>query len=850
MKNYLFVKYSRFFFFNSGGFRGGRGGGFRGRGRGRGAPKAPPAEPRSKISQGTKTQLEEYTKLVDQTPIQFDNINNEVKTELAQVELVSNFFHFQMIPNSKFYIYDVKFNPEQESKAKCHKLIEEHLKDVTFFFNGLTQIIAPKPMFTEKRKAFESVKGRPPRAEVTNIVVTFASEVSSKEITAQLMQMMSTALESALEKSGHVKNSRLHLKTKDVEGTKTLETTISFDKYKIDIAPGLIAGIVNTQLGLMLNTDVANRLMRRETLWSWIQQEVKKSNEKKVSQQVKDLSASYIPTGKRIRLDGIEWQMGPDAVFQDLGRKKVTYADDVNKKHNIQVQDYEQPMVYQINAITGDKIYYIPELMNLAGHFTEDVLQEVSTVAGMGPERRLKTINYHTKRTNEDSKFKQELAKWNMQADVNKFIQLVGKRLNDVNVVDGSHILTKTEDSGKWTIEVPFRMPESFKNWVFVYPPAGKANGSQLKFLDLFKESANKMGFPLPEPSQKIEIGQPNEQNYSKSITKAIQADPSIDFFLIVLNERDSPIYSASKQNLILMHNKICSCVLAETIKQHETKGDLNTIAESMVYAIISKLGGAAVGINPTELQFPGPTMVIGSDAFHSGERFKKQKQSNLGFVSTVDRTLTRCYSQYEPQAPGQEISDGPVLQKMFKGAIREFKKANKNINPGYIIWYRDGVGEGQQEEVLNKEITEGAKKELIAQKLENCKLIVIIVLKRIHSKFFNVDNLGNTTNPLPGTVVDTSLTEPGKNQFYLISQKDIAGCVTPTKYQILYNEPNFSLEYLERVTFQMTHLYGNWAGTTKVPHLCIMAHKLAEMGGSALGQKDTTTLKDRPYYL
>lgn len=61
-----------------------------------------------------------------ETPFDFEEIDNKPKTELATVELVSDFFRFIMEENSKFYIYDVKFAPEQENKAKAHKLVKNN----------------------------------------------------------------------------------------------------------------------------------------------------------------------------------------------------------------------------------------------------------------------------------------------------------------------------------------------------------------------------------------------------------------------------------------------------------------------------------------------------------------------------------------------------------------------------------------------------------------------------------------------------------------------------------------------------------------------------------------------------
>ena len=104
--------------------------------------------------------------------------------------------------------------------------------------------------------------------------------------------------------------------------------------------------------------------------------------------------------------------------------------------------------------------------------------------------------------------------------------------------------------------------------------------------------------------------------------------------------------------------------------------------------------------------------------------------------------------------------------------AVSEKKGYSKTLNlfssfqvngtfPKKVIFYRDGVGEGQLEEVKETEIK--AIKKVMATLNESgtadIKLTFIIVSKRINTRFFT--ETSPSQNPPSGTVVDDVATLP-----------------------------------------------------------------------------------------
>jgi aubergine-like protein len=99
--------------------------------------------------------------------------------------------------------------------------------------------------------------------------------------------------------------------------------------------------------------------------------------------------------------------------------------------------------------------------------------------------------------------------------------------------------------------------------------------------------------------------------------------------------------------------------------------------------------------------------------------------------------------------------------------ALEAFKKHN-GASPTRIIFYRDGVGEGQVQGVCVPEI-EQIKAALAACQNDSCKLMYINTCKRVATRLFGGNN-GRINNPLAGTVLDSTVTEKDMYEFYLCS--------------------------------------------------------------------------------
>lgn len=143
---------------------------------------------------------------------------------------------------------------------------------------------------------------------------------------------------------------------------------------------------------------------------------------------------------------------------------------------------------------------------------------------------------------------------------------------------------------------------------------------------------------------------------------------------------------------------------------------------------------------------------------------------------------------------------------------------------PKRVLFYRDGVSEGQYEDVRNREIPQifeayrAAGDKLKMKTVLDPKITFVVVGKRHHTRFFPqreedmiptfIDRAGKRRvngNVKAGLVVDQIITHPHDNDFYLQSHGAIAGQGRSAHYYVLRNEMNLDATQLQRLVCSLT---------------------------------------------
>nr|CAD1818337.1 unnamed protein product [Ananas comosus var. bracteatus] len=199
------------------------------------------------------------------------------------------------------------------------------------------------------------------------------------------------------------------------------------------------------------------------------------------------------------------------------------------------------------------------------------------------------------------------------------------------------------------------------------------------------------------------------------------------------------------------------------------------------------------------------------------------------GLVSAQEHrqeTIQDLYSLH--QVPDRGTQPGGMIREL----LIAFHKAT-NRKPDRIIFYRDGVSEGQFGEVLLREVDAIRKACASLQEGYLPPITFVVVQKRHHTRLFPevhgrreiTDRSGNI---LPGTVVDTQICHPTEFDFYLCSHAGIQGTSRPTHYHVLFDENRFTADGLQMLTNKLCYTYARCTRSVSVVPPAYYAHLAA----------------------
>jgi len=391
---------------------------------------------------------------------------------------------------------------------------------------------------------------------------------------------------------------------------------------------------------------------------------------------------------------------------------------------------------------------------------------------------------------------------------------------------------------------------KSIKTWV-LYHPSDLAKKGIHDLVVMMREQGRKLGLDI----QTEPIIQMYDAGHGKKFEETLfmqQMNKVVGLQLVfyVLPNNQLPRYAAVKSACTMRLNVLSQCFL----KKHLEKppGTLRSVVQKVVIQLIAKFGGV-----PWSVLIPPqakPMMIMGFDIYHCPDP-RRAGQTVGALVATMDADCTKYHSVTAFHKNQSELAMN--LRKSVQECLVEYRKRNE-VLPERLVLYRDGVGEGQIDVVVTNEVDQvmNAVREqykLAGQGDKDPELVFIIVTKKINTRLMTENAKGDWNNPLPGTVVDSGITLPGRNEFFMISQTVRQGTVSPTNYNILtkFAEKSiFTTARIETLTYKQCHMYYNWSGTVAVPAPCQYAHKLAFLTGMALADDAGVALRDRLWYL
>lgn len=427
-----------------------------------------------------------------------------------------------------------------------------------------------------------------------------------------------------------------------------------------------------------------------------------------------------------------------------------------------------------------------------------------------------------------------------------------GRMLPVTRIMQNESALRYKPESADWSRMLNnshFDDPKELHIWHVFFPK--RLQDPVRKFVQELINAGRNVGMNI-SPPEFVAMDRDGGDAYVDNIKKQVTASSSSSemasrLVMCVLPDDRKDRYDAIKKLTCCERPVPSQNVIAKTIKRENI---LKSVAVKVVMQINCKLQGRLWNAE-IPIKNKGVLMVVGIDTFQDEKMSEGRSRKVTGaFVASYNPQATAYWSRHIKEV--QDLSSlASALGKTMSLALKNFRFHNGKL-PDRIMVYRDGVGDGQLENIRQAEVEQYLKAFEQLGDDYMPKLTVTVVTKRIPQRFFLRRGPKEYVNPPPGTVVDTTVTkhDSAMYDYFIVSQSTNQGTVSPTHYNIIYDTSNWNMDRHQMLAYKLCHLYYNWAGTIRVPAPCQYAHKLAFMVTQNLHQQPKDDLADRLWYL
>lgn len=361
-------------------------------------------------------------------------------------------------------------------------------------------------------------------------------------------------------------------------------------------------------------------------------------------------------------------------------------------------------------------------------------------------------------------------------------------------------------------------------NWAVVVCDSRCRRDEYEKFVESLVEQSGTMGMKMSPHPRIVQLGRQTVEVVFERLTESLG---KLDLVVAIIDKRDSHYNQVKRLGDTQGGMAIATqCVLSNTVQKKCNQATLANIC----LKINARLGGMNSIIDPgtiPPLLRGMPVIIFGADVTHPRSD-DTLSPSIASVVASVDLEGSRYRALHRNQKHRQEIIAD--LKAMAKEHLIEFKRCTRE-KPVKIIFYRDGVSDGQFESVRQDEMAalQGACLELQRDGSYQPKITFIVVQKRHHTRFFPTrkeDAIGKGCNVPPGTTVDTEITHSTQHDFYLCSHAAIQGTSRPCHYHILWDDSGFSANEIQLFSYQLCHMFWRCNRSVSYPAPTYYAHR------------------------
>ncbi|PGH18113.1 hypothetical protein AJ79_00741 [Helicocarpus griseus UAMH5409] len=269
---------------------------------------------------------------------------------------------------------------------------------------------------------------------------------------------------------------------------------------------------------------------------------------------------------------------------------------------------------------------------------------------------------------------------------------------------------------------------------------------------------------------------------------------------------------------------KSCDCrfgVPSQVLQASQVAKCNGQYISNVLMKVNAKLGGTTARVASKITKGLAPyTMIIGADVSHSSPG--SFAPSMAAMTVSMDQFGGRYTATCETNGERVEMISQANIKSMLTPLFREWiATVGQGRVPHNIYYFRDGVSEGQFQQVLQQEIPfiRALLKDLNQGAEWKGKVTVVVASKRHHIRAFPQPGDRNAAdknaNPLPGTLVEKDVTGAHGWDFFLWSHIALQGTSRPVHYHVLVDEMNHQPKDLQNMIYE--HCYQYMRSTTSV---------------------------------
>ncbi|KAI5827947.1 Piwi-domain-containing protein [Schizophyllum commune Tattone D] len=433
--------------------------------------------------------------------------------------------------------------------------------------------------------------------------------------------------------------------------------------------------------------------------------------------------------------------------------------------------------------------------------------------------------------------------------DIGKQLETVqGRMLTPPELTYGSPIKAKSGPSevprgGQWNlVRKLLADARALDNWAVVNFASDLGDDEVDRFVEKLARACGTLGVSKPAEDRPFRAsGQAVKAGLANALRFLSAERPAL--ILVLLPESAKGIRQEVKHL-----GDVAIGVITQCVRQNKVRKANDQYYNNVAIKINARLGGRAAQVQSEVMAYmrSAPYMILidaGADVSHPAPGQARPSMISLVYSTDVDAVRYGAITDIQ-DARTERIEN---MERYAYDAIMEFVKRNNpefarkdnsngkvKVFPVRVVFYRDGISEGEFAEVAKGEVADfkvhkaveelkAAEKAFWSKELQGPQVTYIVVGKRHHVVFFpkTPQDGDNRTGNLPsGFVTDRGLDSPFAPDFFLQSHSAIQGTSRSSHYVILHDEiwKFRNIDAIKLLSFHLCHTYAKATRAVSIP--------------------------------